>query len=471
MNPNRRPFPRGRMLDRCGGSSVHRFLRFANERYYQHRNVRGWSHDLGAEDLFLDDMGVIFFEQFDWSIPAFPYLGVALSLFMARWETLKGAVFPDKPYWGGNYNSPRRTANAGEPRSLLRLDRGSDVLSESAGSDELETLESGRFDWEYLRHGFDKERFWPRGWDVPWYHEALRRRMELERSEEPWRFESLLPEELRWVDHLWLPETREPPAYESGVALPAGFTPRVPRYELLPVEFGTPDLPLRVGADDRDLQGYERFVRDQGPRPTCVSNAVCSALDLLRKRKSKQRGEQFFSADDLHRRSGWSLFDGRSLSQVVDELRNGLPASQLPGPRKSYGPPRIRKLGVYDIPRLKAHLAAGWVVVVTTYLPEETFHSNALQVLGAPLRPLPGMQRRSSGHAWTLVGYDHVDGNQQWKYQGCFVALNSWGMGFPSRPLIGRGLVALPFSFVFSEGIEAYALRLPSCEPTGIGVR
>jgi hypothetical protein len=58
-----------------------------------------------------------------------------------------------------------------------------------------------------------------------------------------------------------------------------------------------------------------------------------------------------------------------------------------------------------------------------------------------------------------LVGYDHIDGNQFWKYQGQFLALNSWGEEFPLRQPFGCGGVAIPFAYFLTEGIEAYAIR------------
>ena len=60
------------------------------------------------------------------------------------------------------------------------------------------------------------------------------------------------------------------------------------------------------------------------------------------------------------------------------------------------------------------------------------------------------------GHAWLLTGYDHVDGNQRWKYQGRFIALNAWNI----QRTLGKGIVTLPFAMLLTEGIEAFAIRL-----------
>jgi hypothetical protein len=58
-----------------------------------------------------------------------------------------------------------------------------------------------------------------------------------------------------------------------------------------------------------------------------------------------------------------------------------------------------------------------------------------------------------------LAGYDHVDGSQQWKYQGRFFALNSWGKSWPQAPVHRPGLCSLPFAMLLTEGIEAFAMR------------
>ena len=60
------------------------------------------------------------------------------------------------------------------------------------------------------------------------------------------------------------------------------------------------------------------------------------------------------------------------------------------------------------------------------------------------------------------VGYDHVDGNHFWKYQGRFFALSSWGVRYPERPLAGPGVFTLPFAMLLTEGFDAYAMRFRS---------
>jgi len=123
------------------------------------------------------------------------------------------------------------------------------------------------------------------------------------------------------------------------------------------------------------------------------------------------------------------------------------------------GIPTVRSLAPKDIPLMKAHLAAGWVVIITTSLTEE-FGGPGRYYFGLPIAPLIGQRRLDSGHAWLLVGCDPVDGNSQWKCQGRFLALNSWGRRWPLALPLGHGLCSIPFGMLLTEGLEACALRL-----------
>jgi len=84
--------------------------------------------------------------------------------------------------------------------------------------------------------------------------------------------------------------------------------------------------------------------------------------------------------------------------------------------------------------------------------------SPGLKEYGLPTVQLPG-QQNDGGHGWVLVGYDHVDGNHQWKYQGRFFALSSWGKRYPARAVHGPGVFTLPFAMLLAQGAKAYALR------------
>jgi hypothetical protein len=99
------------------------------------------------------------------------------------------------------------------------------------------------------------------------------------------------------------------------------------------------------------------------------------------------------------------------------------------------------------------------VVVLATTL-TEAFRDNGLEYFGLPLVPISGQQRLEHGHAWLLVGYDHLDGNDKWKYQGHFIALNSWGPSAHKEHYCGAGVCSIPFAMLLTEGIEAFALHL-----------
>src|SRR5262245_29881636 len=64
-DPNRRPFPRGVLLEPFGPSGVHPLFRRANEETFRKDNPHGYQHDLGAQDVFLDNFGMLVSEQFN----------------------------------------------------------------------------------------------------------------------------------------------------------------------------------------------------------------------------------------------------------------------------------------------------------------------------------------------------------------------------------------------------------------------
>ena len=249
----------------------------------------------------------------------------------------------------------------------------------------------------------------------------------------------------------------------------------------------TPDLPLRVGSSAEDLKLYGKLVQNQRSHPTCVAHALSVGLDLLvRRQYGLSTGRVRFSPAWVHcasARGGQDWSKGRGLGNAIDALNEELPCSEeafpyADGPSgfaawktpgridssqtltRRFGLPAVRKLEPSEIAQIKTLLAAGWIVVVTTSLTKE-FLGRGFNRYGLPLTPLVGQTRETMGHAWLLVGYDHVDGQRQWKYQGRFIALNSWGSGWPTNPIRGAGLCHIPFAMLLSEGIEAYALRMP----------
>jgi hypothetical protein len=109
---------------------------------------------------------------------------------------------------------------------------------------------------------------------------------------------------------------------------------------------------------------------------------------------------------------------------------------------------------------MKTLLAAGWVIVTGAAFQKKWNTGANFLDYGTPLSPLPG-DMRDGGHAWLLVGYDHVDGNNQWKYQGRFYCLSSWGPSFPRKQTHGPAIFTLPFSFFLTEGYRqgGFAIR------------
>lgn len=271
----------------------------------------------------------------------------------------------------------------------------------------------------------------------------------------------------------------------GGVILPPDFPPKVQEVRILHPLHSTPDLALRVGRDEKSIQLFSEVVRDQQDLCTCVAHAVCVGLDIIAWRSVNKRKVRFSPAW-LHCASGDQVEEGRRLSDAMAVIQRELPCEERTFPyaanelRKlncngrtwesremlrssqqltsTYGRPLVQSLECSDINIIKTNLAAGWVVVVTTMLTNE-FCGYGFQQYGLPLCPLKGQDHLPTGHAWLLVGYEHADGNDKWKYQGRFLALNSWGQAFPRTPGLGIGICSLPFAMFLTEGLEAFALR------------
>lgn len=125
-NPNRKPFPRAYLIEPyVTDAKVHPLVREAKEPYYRRKNPKGFRHDLGALDIFLDNFGVLIAEQI--LPPHVPeevtkhYLRELMQLLHYRWALLQHQVIQRDPWWGKHFNSAARRANAGEPRGLLRF--------------------------------------------------------------------------------------------------------------------------------------------------------------------------------------------------------------------------------------------------------------------------------------------------------------------------------------------------------------
>lgn len=451
--PNRKPFPRSYFAERLGQvAEVHQLLRNGNEEHYRSRNPEGFRHDLGAQDVFLDNAGLVWQEQVDRDV--WVRHASDLKLLMLRWERLREEVVPGKPWWGTHFNASGRSANAGEPRGLLRLMRDLD-------RDELCQ-------------------------DLPPNHQRD--------GSSLGDLSDWSPDDLVDGDQWW-GSRHAPPPFSGGVPLPRGWSARVDRVRILPPSAATPDLPLRSGFRKVDRTSYRNTLRNQGKLGTCAAQAVASALEIAGCRATQRKWNPAyrFSAAWLHTSTGRSRRDGRSLRSVAgfvdrghlcseslfaypeDPIRleewaddswvpdSGAVAKDHFRLTDYWGEVEVRNLQPadteLDVPKVKAHLAAGWVVVVAASLPSMVHESPGLNEFGSLVAPPLGSRRHTQGHAWTLVGYDHIDGNSQWKYQGHFLTMTSWGSKFPAKQPLGPGIVAVPFSFFLSEGYEAWAFR------------
>lgn len=452
--PNRKPFPRRYFVERLHQvAEVHQLLRNGHEEYFRTRNPEGWRHDLGAQDVFLDNAGLVFQEQVGRAL--WDRHMHDLKSLMLRWERLREEVVPGSPWWGTHFNASGRSANAGEPRGLLRFMRDLD----------LKELDNEEYSPDHLNDRFG-----------------------------PGRLTDWVPDDL--VDgEYWWESRNDQSSFSGGVPLPAAWSASVDRVRILPPSAATPDLPLRSGYRKVDQAIYRNALRDQGKLGTCVAQAVASALEIAgsRARPRKWKPAHRFSAAWLHTSTGSSRRDGRSLGSIARFVDRGQLCSDAlfaypehPGKLQQWaadhwvpdsgavakdhtqladywGEVEVRNLQPadteLDVAKVKAHLAAGWVVVVAASLPQVVYDSPGLNVFGSVVNAPLGSLRHAQGHAWTLIGYDHIDGNVQWKYQGHFLAMTSWGSNFPAKQPLGPGIVAVPFSFFLSEGYEAWAFR------------
>ncbi len=128
---------------------------------------------------------------------------------------------------------------------------------------------------------------------------------------------------------------------------------------------------------------------------------------------------------------------------------------------ESLGLPVIRHLQANDVATMKSLLSAGWIILATTRITDGVRRQLLDPFIwnhGFLMTPLPG-EVPEAAHTWCIVGYEHVDNDTTWRYQGRFVALGAWGASFASAAPHGPGTLTLPFAFMLTEGIEAYAIR------------
>ena len=496
--------PRGRFLKpflHIGPSvrrTIHPILRKRVEPYFKRKNPMGYMHDLGALDVFLDNFGVLVAEQFDPLVQRRKY-SAQWKFLMRLWKVLGKNILEKKPWWGKYYNSKSRRALAGEPRSLLRW----------LNQDDATIFPVHRFVRGYRFNSLDDNPIEPEhgiwGNDL-WTGRRGRDRGYNENNDNPfinpfdvmrehgvqfddidwdpfsdWDCENLFPDDWESEDYrpndLWVP---------GGEILRRNFSPRVDRLRILHPSQATPDLPIRVGSSKADRMFFERNVLNQGVHKTCVAHATCAALNILvRKQFGAKASRQKFSPAWLHwalDRDGLGWNNGRCVDWIPEVLEKQLPCSEETFPYR-YGPSETKigwknfmrnesskeafvkfgrvlceRIEPDNIAEMKKFLAAGWILTASTsYV--KSMSGSSLNTLGLPLAPFIGEHREKQGHAWTIVGYDHVDGNKQWKYQGRFLAMNSWGTQFPRTPVMGKGLVSLPFGLFLTEGVSVVALK------------
>ena len=272
-NPYTTNFPRGKFLTRIPTNhKVHPLCRQAYEPYFQACNQQGYYHDLGAQDVFLDNAGMLCMEQFPPYTALWTSYTAYIHLLLMCWEYLKKQIVHETPYWGKIFNNKRRDANAGEPRGLLRFMGDMDWVQYAATID-------GRWKETENSSVAPVDRAWPERLEGLLDMLLSPRAGEGNRFAD-WNGEALLPPEYAtWNDSRTLLE-REPPPF-GGVELPGVFSPTVDRIRILHPLHSTPDLPLRVGCKGSDFTTYRKRLRDQESFTTCCAHAVSVGLDLL----------------------------------------------------------------------------------------------------------------------------------------------------------------------------------------------
>ena len=456
VDPNSPRFTRGSFVARFNkswyGRSLHPLNRAALEPLIKSNEPDDWRHTLGAVDVFMDNMGMLAAEQFEPGDHGSYQL--QLPYLLGRYWRATRILLREKPWFGKYLLGKGRKAQAGKPLPFLRLLGSRGATSSGVSLIDRETDSPSRVDYEQRFYDWEWGSIWPRDYSEP---------------------EETTGSGLREVN-------------SRGAVLPDGFPTETQEPILLSLDFATPELPLHCGVTRADLAIYRRFVFDQNPHPTCVASATATALAVAGARAGKghslPRGG--FSVSWIHHASdelnaGWSA--GRKVESARHCLHASLPCSErafpyVAGPTETaaswrsvsrvsdadavtccLGMPRVMDVDLSDIAEVKTLLAAGWVVVFGLAWPTSWTGHSRFNLYGMPATPLSQIPY-DQGHAMVLVGYDHVDGNNQWKYQGRFYCLNSWSTRWPDAQACGPGICSLPFALFLTQGLPgAFAVR------------
>ena len=235
---------------------------------------------------------------------------------------------------------------------------------------------------------------------------------------------------------------------------------------------GVESLPRKV-----DLRPYVYEIEDQSTIGSCVSNALCSALELMSKRAGKicDLSRLFVNYETLflENRIGQDGVALRDALKVAN--KTGVPLEEIwpydiskastKPPKEAYADALSRMLTQYDsvplstlgsdvgywdaINNLKAALAEGLPVVIAMSVNKTIFSlKGPLPYQNYSLRDESTLQYYPSvgNHAVTLVGYDD-DG-------GYFIFQNSWGAGWGDG-----GYGAIRYGVIGGAIFEAWVIR------------
>jgi hypothetical protein len=245
-DPYLQRFPRGRILNLYHQSNVHRLLRDKYEPHFRQNNPNGYHHDLGAQDVFLDNFGLIFSEQFNKNgtyVNSIDFYLNTVRFLLQRWCLLKSLVLSKEPWWGTHFNSKSRQANAEEPRGLLRLMSDDDLAR-------LKPSVYGALPWPQanvadlleddiplFEYG-DEESYWKDPWEKVVTDDASFGRY---RRLHDWNPGLMIDPDTDWRERGQLQERLRIP----GVSVPPNMQGPVKELRLLPPREATPDLPIR----------------------------------------------------------------------------------------------------------------------------------------------------------------------------------------------------------------------------------